>query len=97
MNIFTEGDITLDIITNVGGRITEKISGKLGTGKIGLNANYILHNLTLDYETYANIDEVEYNVEGKSKDGIKFYNITLSDKQKEINMKKKIGLKYFKP
>ncbi len=36
-------------------------------------------------------------IEGKSNDEIKFYNITLSDKQKEINMKKKLGVKYIKP
>ena len=97
MNVFTEGDITLDIISNIDNYFIEKISGKLGSVKVGWNANYILHNLTLDYEAFANINEVEYNVEGKSKDGIKFYNITLSDKQKEFNMKKKLGEKYFKP
>ena len=58
MNVYTEGDITLDIIQNVGDRIIEKISGKLGSGIIGLNADYTLHNLGLDYEAYANINEV---------------------------------------
>ena len=62
MNVFTEGDITLDIISNIGDYFVEKISGKLGSGKVGLNANYILHNLNVDYETYANINEVEYNI-----------------------------------
>jgi hypothetical protein len=97
MNVFTEGDITLDIISNIDNYFIEKISGKLGSGKIGLNANYILHNKQVNYKAYANIDEVEYNVEGKSNEEIIFYNITLSDKQKEFNMKKKLGLKYFKP
>ena len=58
MNVFTEGDITLDIISNIGESIIE---GKLGLGKVGLNGNYILHNLNVDYEAYANINEFEYN------------------------------------
>ncbi len=53
-----------------------------------MNANYILHNLSLDYEAYINLDEVEYNIVATNEDGYKFYNETISDKQIEINMKK---------
>ena len=91
MNVYIEGDITLDIISNIGESIIEKISGKLGSGKVGLNANYILHNLSLDYEAYINLDEVEYNIVATNQDGFKFYNETISDKQIEINMKKQIS------
>ena len=95
MNVFTEGDITLDIISNIGDYFIEKISGKLGSGKVGLNANYILHNLNVDYEAYANINEVEYNIISTNDDKFIFYNITRNDKEKDISMKKKVRQKYF--
>ena len=92
MNVFTEGDITLDIISNIGESIIE---GKLGLGKVGLNGNYILHNLNVDYEAYANINEVEYNIISTNDDKFIFYNITRNDKEKDISMKKKVRQKYF--
>jgi hypothetical protein len=95
MNVYTEGDITLDIIQNVGDRVIEKISGKLGSGTIGLNADYTLHNLGLDYEAYANINEVEYLQIGKHEDEYIFFNTTRNDNQKNTHMKKKIRPKYF--
>ena len=52
MNVYTEGDITLDIIQNVGDRIIEKISGKLGSGKVSLNANYIIFNFINIYISF---------------------------------------------
>ena len=92
MNVFTEGEITLDIISNIGESIIE---GKLGLGKVGLNGNYILHNLNVDYEAYANINEVEYLQIGKHEDEYVFFNTTRSDNQKNTHMKKKIRPKYF--
>jgi hypothetical protein len=91
MSVYTEGDITLDIISNVGDRVIEKISGKLGSGKVGLNANYTLYNQQVDYEAFAKINKIQYNVVATSQDGYKFYNTTPSDLHiKNITMKKSI-------
>jgi len=94
LDVYTEGDITLDIIQNVGERLIEKISGKLGSGTIGLNANYTLHNLGVDYEAYAYLNKVEYTQLVDS-DKYVYFNTTRSDENKEINMKKKIRTQYF--
>ena len=88
MNVYTQGDITLDIISNVGNRVVEKISGKLGSGKIGLNANYILHNMGVDYEAYANIDEMNYNKILIVDNAEKTY--PYKDDKRVISMKKKL-------
>ena len=100
MNVFTEGDITLDIIQSVGNRVIEKISGKLGSGKIGLNANYTLHNLGVDYEAYANIDEVEFSQIATTyvdENRHIFYSASREFDEKEIYMKKKLRSLYFEP
>jgi len=62
MEIYSGGDITLDVKTKVEERITEIISGKLGSGVVGVNADYILHNKSLNYEAYSIIDKVNYKV-----------------------------------
>ena len=49
-------------ISNIDNYSFENISGKLGSGLIGLNINYILHNISLDINIYSNINDINYNI-----------------------------------
>ena len=52
----------IDITTNVNIKnlIIQTISGEVGSGKVGINANYTLHDYTVGIDGYAYLDEVNY-------------------------------------
>jgi hypothetical protein len=97
LNVYSAGNIDLTIVTNIDKRIIETISGKLGSGTIGVNANYTLHDKSLDYTGYVNIDEVNYNVYAEDVNGNLLYSSNPRDRKKEITMKKKIRSRYYEP
>ena len=90
LHVFTGGDITLDITTKLGDRLIETISGKLGSGEIGIDANYTLHDLSLDLDAYAKIDETTYSVYGFTTDNFKVYDASPYSQDKNVTMKRKI-------
>jgi len=97
LDVYSGGNVDLEIVTNIDKRIIETISGKLGSGRIGATANYTLHDKSLDYEGYVKIDEVNYSVSAVDVDGNVLYNNNPRDKEKTINMKKKIRSRYYEP
>jgi hypothetical protein len=90
VHVFTGGDITLNITTTIGDRLIENISGKLGSGVIGVDANYTLHDLSLDLDAYAKIDETTYSVYGFTTDNFKVYDASPYSQDKNVTMKRKI-------
>jgi len=90
VDVFTGGDITLNITTTIGDRLIENISGKLGSGEIGIDANYNLHDLSLDLDAYANIDKTTYSVYGFTTDNFKVYDASPYSQDKNVTMKRTI-------
>ena len=90
LHVFTGGDITLNITTKIDDRLIETISGKLGSGEIGIDANYTLHDLSLDLDAYAKIDETTYSVYGFTTDNFKVYDASPYSQDKNVTMKRKI-------
>jgi hypothetical protein len=97
MEIYSGGNITLDVKTKVEERITEIISGKLGSGLIGINADYILHDKSLNYEAYAKINDVNYTVTLMDNDNNIIREVYPEDKEKYIPMKKTVTSRYQTP
>ena len=95
LHVFTGGDITLDITTKLGDRLIETISGKLGSGEIGIDANYTLHDLSLDLDAYAKIDDTTYSILGSTTDNLKVYEASPYSQEKNVTMKRKIRSLFF--
>ena len=84
------GDIILDITSNIENYIIENISGKLGSGLIGLDINYILHNISLDINAYSNINNINYNISVINSNNYILYSINQEENEKNISMKMRI-------
>ena len=62
MDVYVNGALDLTATTYVNKKISEIISRRLASGKVGVTANYILHDNSVDIDAYANLDEVNYTV-----------------------------------
>ena len=90
-DVYVGGDVNLTSNSMIDYRIIETINGNLGSGKIGINANYSLHEMSVNIDAYANFNEVNYEVYGKNIE--KNQNIYYVDKyssKKDIHIKRKI-------
>jgi hypothetical protein len=88
----------LDIIaTIVDNKNKEVLSKRLGSGKVGISANYTLHNKNVDVDAYA--DHIQYSTVAEDIEyWINIYNLDLKGKYiieeniEEENMKNKLSL-----
>ena len=62
MDVYVNGTLDLTAKTYVNNKITEVLSRRLASGKVGVTANYTLHNKSVDVNAYAYLDEVNYTV-----------------------------------
>jgi len=91
LHLYTGGDITLDITTYINDTLIETISGTLGSGEVGINANYTLHDLSLELEAYAKSNETNYSLYAtKVNEDIKIYDDSPYTPYRNFNMKRTI-------
>jgi len=62
MDVYVKAALDLTATTSVNNKIAEIMSRRLASGKVGVSANYILHDKSVDIDAYANLDEVNYTV-----------------------------------
>ena len=62
MDAYVSGIIDLEATTYIDGQVKEVLSKRLASGKVGVSANYTLHDKSVDVDAYANLDAVEYSV-----------------------------------
>ena len=62
MDVYVNGTLDLIISTYVNNQISEIMSRRLASGKVGVTANYTLHDKSVDVNAYAYLDEVNYTV-----------------------------------
>jgi len=66
MDVFTSGIIELNATTYVNNQIIETMAGTLASGKVGVSANYTLHNMAVDIDAYSILDKVKYFIDAKT-------------------------------
>jgi hypothetical protein len=90
MDVYVKSAIDLKVDTYVDNKVLETISGRLASGKVGVTANYTLHDKSVDVDAYANLEEANYNINGKLiEDSFNLYNVSMHVSQRNINLKKK--------
>ena len=62
MDVYVNGTLDLTATSYVNNQISEIISRRLASGKVGVTANYILHDKSVDVDAYANLEEANYTV-----------------------------------
>lgn len=91
MDVFTSGIIELNATTYVNNQIIETMAGTLASGKVGVSANYTLHNMAVDIDAYSILDKVKYSIDAKTIE--EWYNIYNGNKiinGRELHIKRKI-------
>jgi len=97
MDVFTSGIIELNATTYVNNQIIETMAGTLASGKVGVSANYTLHNMAVDIDAYSILDKVKYSIDAKTIE--EWYNIYNGNKiinGRELHIKRKINLEFNK-
>ncbi len=96
MDVYTGGNITLEINSNIYNLISEKIKGELGSGIIGVTGNYSLHNFSLDINCYGKFNEINYNVNLSSIENMEsFKNSNVNIQKYDFSKKRKINSKFY--
>ena len=90
MDVYVNGTLDLIISTYVNNQISEIMSRRLASGKVGVTANYTLHDKSVDVDAYANLEEANYNINEKLiEESFNIYNVSMHVSQRNINLKKK--------
>ena len=97
IDVYSGGDIELNAITNVNNQVIETIGGKLASGIVGITANYTLHNMDVDINAYALLNEVNYSIDAKTiEEWTKIYDGNKVVPSKELYIKRKISSTHYK-
>ena len=91
MDVFTGGSIELNATTYINNQLVETMAGTLASGKVGVSANYTLHNMGVDIDAYAILDKVNYSLDAKTiEEWYKIYEGYQEIEGRELHIKRKI-------
>ena len=75
MNVYAGGDVNLTAENSVNKQVVEILKGNLATGEVGIEANYSLHEMSVDIDAYTKLNDVNYVVEAETiEEYMKIYN-----------------------
>jgi hypothetical protein len=66
MNVYAGGNVNLTAENTINNQVIESLKGNLASGEVGIEANYSLHNMSIDIDAYTNLNEVNYVVEAET-------------------------------
>ena len=91
MDVYTGASIELNATTYINNQIVETMAGTLASGKVGVSANYTLHNMGVDIDAYAILDKVNYSLDAKTiEEWYKIYEGYQEIEGRELHIKRKI-------
>ena len=90
VDVYAASKIDIIATTIVDNTIQEVLSKRLGSGKVGISANYTLHNKNVDVDAYAVLDPIQYSTVAEDiEDWSNIYNVNHEVPERKIHNRRK--------
>ena len=90
VDVYTASKIDIVATTIVDNTVKEVLSKRLGSGKVGISANYTLHNKNVDVDAYAELDAIQYSTVAEDiEDWSNIYNVDIDVSERNIHNRRK--------
>jgi hypothetical protein len=90
VDVYASSKIDIIATTIADNRIQEVLSKRLGSGKVGISANYTLHNKNVDVDAYAVLDPIQYSTVAEDiEDWSNIYNVNHEVPERNIHNRRK--------